>query len=118
MPKLGTISICYTDLKNALNANQNHSSITKSERNGKIYLDCVIWEKDEPDLYNNDLSMQLNSKKDNQGTEAKIYLGNGKKYKAPYHPTSNTPYRAPEALNQYEKPNGPNDMELGDDLPF
>ena len=98
MPKLGTISICYTDLKNALNANQNHSSITKSERNGKIYLDCVIWEKDEPDQYGNDLSMQLNSKKDNQGTDAKIYLGNGRKYKASA-PMSNPPYTAPPAQN-------------------
>ena len=116
MPKLGTISICYTDLKNQLNANQNHSSITK-HTNGKIYLDCVIWEKDEPDQYNNDLSMQLNSKKEFKESEAKIYLGNGRKYK-PSAPMSNPPYRAPEALNQYHKPNGANDMGLGDDLPF
>ena len=103
MPKLGTISICYTDLKNALNANQNHSSITK-HTNGKIYLDCVIWEKDEPDQYNNDLSMQLNSKNDNQATEAKIYLGNGRKYKS-QAPTSNHAYSTPHAAkNQYTMP--------------
>lgn len=41
------------------------------------YLDLVIWVNDEPDQYENDVSIEQKTGKD----EKKIYLGNGKTYK-------------------------------------
>ena len=43
------------------------------------YLDLSIWINDEPDKYDNTMSLQQSTKKG----EDKIYLGNGKEYSKP-----------------------------------
>lgn len=64
------------------------------------YLDLVIWINDEPDQYENDVSIEQKVEKG----EAKIYLGNGKTYK----PKTDKP----------KEPEKSNIIENTDDLPF
>lgn len=68
MGRLITGSICYTDLVAA--AKNGHSAFSRSEKNGKVYFNVAIWQKEEPDKYGNDFSIQLNAKKDS--TEEKV----------------------------------------------
>lgn len=77
MSQLSTGSICLTDLLE--HAKKGHSAFSKSEKNGKIYLNFKMWTNDEPDQFGNDSSLLLNSKKDKQEAEGKIYIGNAKK---------------------------------------
>lgn len=71
-----TGSICLTDLIE--NAKKKHSAFSKSQVNGKIYANFILWENDETDKFGNTHSLQLNSTKDNKESEGKIYIGNAK----------------------------------------
>jgi hypothetical protein len=68
-------SICLTDLGTATRA--KHSAITTG-KNGKVYANVTIWINDEKDKYDNDVSIQLNSKQEQRESEGKVYVGNGK----------------------------------------
>lgn len=67
-------SICYTDLVAA--AKKGHSAFSRSDKNGKVYFSFAEWQKEVPDKYGNDFSLQLNPKKDS--TEEKVFIGQAK----------------------------------------
>ena len=67
-------SICLSDISEKYK--QGHSAITKAA-NGKVYANVVIWVNDCNDDFK-DASIQLNSVKDKQESEGKVYVGNGK----------------------------------------
>jgi hypothetical protein len=69
-------SICLTDLIDA--AKRQHSSFTKSQKNGKVYANILLWENGKPDEYGNTHSIQLNSTKEKKDVEAKVYFGRAK----------------------------------------
>jgi len=87
MNKLLTASIDVTKIQKAL-------LITGKKG---TYLNLSIWFNDKPDQFGNDCSVQQTTKKD----EPKIFLGNGKFYKANEKPA--------------EKPKA---EDVPDDLPF
>lgn len=103
MSKMFTGSICLTDLLEK--AKQKHSGFNKSDKNGKIYANVILWENDEVDKYGNTHSMQLSSKKDFIEQEGKIYIGN-------FKPSEK---KEPSPLNERDISNLPNPE---DDLPF
>lgn len=76
MSKLFSGSICLTDLVEQ--AKKGHSAFSKSQKNGKVYFNFLLWENDEVDKYDNTHSLQLNSLKDKKEAEGKIYFGNAK----------------------------------------
>lgn len=76
MSKLFTGSVCLTDLIEQ--AKKKHSAFTKSQNNGKLYVNLLLWENDEKDKYDNTHSVQLNSNKEMKESEGKIYIGNFK----------------------------------------
>lgn len=76
MSKLFTGSICVTDLLEQ--AKKMHSSFSKSQTNGKVYANILIWENDEADKFGNTHAVQLNSTKEKKDAEGKIYIGNAK----------------------------------------
>lgn len=76
MSKLFTGSICLTDIVES--AKKAHSSFVKSQTNGKVYCNVLLWENDEHDKFGNTHSLQLNSAKDKRDAEGKIYVGNFK----------------------------------------
>lgn len=90
-------SICMTDLSEAFK--KNHSAFNKSEKNGKLYANIVVWMNDEPDQYGNVLSFQLNSKKD--APDDKVYFGNAKM------PDGVKPVQAAATLNAKDDDNLP-----------
>lgn len=98
MSKLFNGSICLSELNEA--AKKGHSAFSKSEKNGKIYVNLTMWENDNPDKYDNTVSLQLNPKKDSG--DDKSYIGNFK----PVQYQQNTV--APQAR----------DIPDDDDLPF
>lgn len=98
MSKLFTGSLCLTEILDKAKA--GHSAFSKA-KNGKIYFNILQWHNDEPDNYGNDVSIQLNSTKDKQESEGKIYIGNVKAAKA----KEPTPVTAA-------------DIVFDDDLPF
>lgn len=100
--KLFTGSICVTELLNQMK--NLHSSFTKSQNNGKIYCNILLWENDEPDEYKNTHSIQLNSTKEKKETEPRIYIGNAKPIER----------KEPQPI----KPSDLANMEVPDDLPF
>lgn len=72
-------SICLTDIFGLMNG--GHSSISKSEKNGKVYMNIVQWlNLTEPDQYEQVASIQPSCHKNASDTEKqatkKIYLGN------------------------------------------
>jgi ACT domain-containing protein len=88
MSKMMTGSICLTDIPK--------EKITVSEKNGKKYLNIVIWINDEPDKYGNDASIQVSQLKEERESKQKaVYIGNAKsqnKQAAPSnYPTSPQP---------------------------
>lgn len=99
MGKMYVGSICLTDLNEQ--AKVPHSAFNRG-KNKKAYADIVIWVNDEPDQYGNNVSIQLNSKKEKRESEPKVYIGNAK----------SLTQSAPEPVN--EQPNN----EPEDDLPF
>lgn len=75
MSQLLNGSICLTDL--IAQAKASHSAFSKAG-NGKIYFNFSQWVNDEADNYGNHSSLLLNSSKDGQATEGKVYIGNAK----------------------------------------
>jgi hypothetical protein len=65
-------SICLTDISNAYKA--GHPGITKSETNGKIYVNLTVWLNDQKDKFENDAAVQISQPKDY--TEKPTYIGN------------------------------------------
>lgn len=99
MSQLLNVSICLTDL--VAKAKEGHSAFTRSEKNGKVYVNVRQWVNDEEDTYGNVSSLLLNSKEDKREAEGKFYIGNGKAVKQ----------KEPQPVSSEEVP------EL-DDLPF
>jgi len=78
MALFANVSIDLTKFKELLQANPNHSAFTK-HANGRMYVNITIWENDEVDKFGNNVSLQVNSKKEQRDAEGKHYVGNGKK---------------------------------------
>lgn len=70
-------SICVTDLMDMLK--NKHSAFSKSNKNGKVYCNILIWQNDEEDKFGNNVSLQLSSSKDMRDKEEKVYIGNAKR---------------------------------------
>lgn len=102
MSKLFTGSICLTDLIEKAKA--KHSAFSKSQVNGKIYANLLLWENDEKDKYDNTHSVQLNSSKERKEEEGKIYVGNFKPVER----------KEPQPLSD----NDSKGLDIIDDLPF
>jgi hypothetical protein len=96
MAQRRVLSIDLGLLGDTVRANPNHSAITVGN-NGKKYLSVVVWDKDEKDQYDNDCSIQINSKKD--ANEPKVYLGNGRIYGAGSAPQPQAPAQAPQSTS-------------------
>lgn len=94
MSKPTLSSMCLTDILEY--AKQKHSAFSKSEKNGKIYFSFLTWNNDEPDKFGNDVSHQLNAKKDSQ--DKKHYIGNGKFAKTQEQPINESDIPEPEDL--------------------
>ena len=80
-------SICLSDLSAAYKA--GHPGISKSEKNGKIYVNLTVWINDQPDQYGNDAGVQISQNKDY--AEKPIYIGNLKHAEKPAAPAYNVP---------------------------
>jgi len=100
--KLFTGSVCVTDLLEQMKV--PHSAFVKSQSNGKIYANILLWENGEPDKFGNTHSIQLNSVKDKKDTEGKIYIGNAK----PIEKKEPKPLTAAEAKTFIDE--APNDL--------
>lgn len=100
MPRLFNVSLCLTDL--ILKANERHSAFSKSEKNGKIYVNLTEWLNDAVNDHGQISSFKLNSKEDKKAAEGIFYIGNGKEAKM----------KEPEAIKTEDVP------ALIDDLPF
>ena len=70
MAKMLKISIDLTKVGELARA--NHGSISKSQKNGKQYLNATIWINDQQDQYGNIGSLSVWDKNSNQTT----YIGN------------------------------------------
>jgi hypothetical protein len=99
MSQLINGSVCLTEL--IAKAKESHSAFTKAS-NGKIYANITIWVNDEPDIYGNIVSLQLNSTQEKRAAEGKVYIGNGKPSKK----------KDPEPVTAADV------QGLDDDLPF
>ena len=78
MALFANVSIDLTKFKELLQQNANHSAFTK-HANGRMYVNLTIWENEEVDKFGNNVSLQVNSKKEQRDAEGKHYVGNGKK---------------------------------------
>ena len=94
--------ICLTDLGTATRA--KHSAISTA-KNGKVYANITIWINEEKDKFDNDVSLQLNSKQDQRESEGKVYIGNGKTARFVIQPTL-----APAPYNVVNPPQDENDL--------
>lgn len=103
MSKMILGSLCLTDI--LAKAKEKHSAFSRSEKNGKAYMNIVVFENDEPDQYGNHFSVQLGVSKDAPESEKKIYIGNMKYKDQPAKETTNDTSQRP--VNTYD-----------DDLPF
>lgn len=72
MTKYRTGSMCFTDLQEA--AKGGHSAFSRA-KNGKVYFNYIRWMNEE-NQFGQDGSFQLQSKKEKQDQDAKIYFGN------------------------------------------
>jgi len=71
MAQILTGSICLTDIPK--------DKITKSEKNGKLYLNINVFINDEPDQYSNNGAIAIQQSKDEREAKAKrTYIGNVK----------------------------------------
>lgn len=68
-------SICLSDLINYVK--KQHSAFSKAD-NGKIYANVNVWLNDEPDKFGNNMSIQLNPKKERVEEDGRPYFGNFK----------------------------------------
>lgn len=60
-------------------AKSGHSSIKRSEKNGKVYLALNVWVNDQRDQYGKDISVTVDSTKAGKAAgEGKVYVGSGK----------------------------------------
>ena len=78
MALFANVSMDLTKFKELLQQNPNHSAFTKHS-NGRMYVNLTIWENEETDKFGNNVSIQVNSKKEQRDVEGKHYVGNGKK---------------------------------------
>lgn len=97
--KLFTGSISLTKLLEE--AKKAHSAFYTG-KDGKKYCNVKIWVNDEPDQFDNHVSLQLNSKKDSENY--KVYLGNMKAFEQ----------KGQESFSK----NNTKDIPVDDDLPF
>jgi hypothetical protein len=97
MALFANVSMDLTKFKELLQANPNHSAFTKHS-NGRMYVNLTIWENDEVDNYGKNVSIQVNSKKEQRDVEGKHYVGNGKKSGTPTMQAS-SPAQAPIATS-------------------
>mgnify|MGYP006266395983 CR=1 FL=1 len=68
--------ICLSDIPK--------DKVSVSEKNGKKYLNVVLWLNDAPDKYGNDAAIQVGLSKDERESKIKpIYIGNLKKNQKP-----------------------------------
>lgn len=74
MPQKLYGSICLSDLVEK--AKSGHSAFSKSEKNGKIYVNIQQWINDEKNSLGFDSSLLLSSKKEKKDEEGKVYIGN------------------------------------------
>jgi hypothetical protein len=72
MSKLLYGSMCLSDLSEQFKA--GHPAFSKSEKNGKIYVNVTVWVNDEADQYGNHAALQLSKPKDSDMKP--IYFGN------------------------------------------
>lgn len=120
MSKLFSGSICLTDIVEQ--AKKGHSAFAKSQGNGKVYCNILIWENDEVDKFGNTHSLQLNSIKEKKEAEGKVYVGNAKPVES-RPPSSrdlpagdwdkNIPTKDPKINTEL-----PENRDPADDLPF
>jgi hypothetical protein len=71
-------SINITDLMEQ--AKQKHTAFVKAE-NGKIYANISVWLNEEPDKYDNVMSLKLSATKEGiekDPAQGKVYIGNCK----------------------------------------
>ena len=80
-------SINLTDLIEK--AKQGHPAFSKSEKNGKVYVNINVWLNEKEDEYKNIMGIQLQKGKDAPKEEKAFYIGNCKK----------SEYKGPAALN-------------------
>ena len=89
-------SICLSDIPK--------DKITKSEKNGKSYLNFNLWVNDEKDQYGNIGSINVSqSKEERESGQKKVYFGNIKPVERNAAPQQAAPSNEPD---------------LADDLPF
>lgn len=89
-------SICLSDIPK--------DKITKSEKNGKSYLNFNLWVNDEKDQYGNIGSINVSqSKEERLAKVPKVYFGNIKPVERNAQPQQAAPSNEPD---------------LADDLPF
>lgn len=71
MAKFLTGSICLSDIAK--------EKVTTSEKNGKKYLNVVLYINDQEDKYGNIASLQVGqTKEERERNEKKVYIGNFK----------------------------------------
>ena len=97
---MNTGSICLTDMIEY--AKLKHSAFNKG-KNGKVYVNVIMWENEEPDKHGNSFALQLNPDKDAPQGERGVYIGNLKRID-----------RKPQPLGEADMDEIPN----ADDLPF
>jgi len=106
MALFANVSIELSKLREVFKENPNHSAFTV-HANKKTYVNLTIWSNDDVDQYGNNVSLQLNSKKDFRELEGKVYIGNGKR--------AGTQSQAASPSKNYQAPTAAN---VEDDLPF
>jgi len=103
MSKSFNASINITRLFEAFKA--KHSAFSKSEKTGEMFCNLTLFINDQPDQYDNDGSIKLNSKKEKREAEKDLfkkgYVGNFKANKS----------NEPAPIND-------SDTQEYDDLPF
>ena len=72
MSKLLYGSMCLSDLSEQFKA--GHPAFSKSEKNGKVYVNVTVWVNDDADQYGNHAALQLSKPKDSDMKP--IYFGN------------------------------------------
>lgn len=97
-----SISICVTDLLEE--AKGKNPAFSRSEKNGKVYVNLFVGDKQDPDQYGQNVYVKLNPPKDQQEVHGK-FIGNGKIIE--YTP-SNAPVTDQDT----------NDLPDDSDLPF
>jgi hypothetical protein len=75
MSQVLNISLDYTQLMEKAKA--AHSAFNRG-KNGHAYLSISVWVNDLSDEYGNDVSAQLNSKKEKREAEGVVFVGNGR----------------------------------------